>query len=489
MTGPNEILKKYWNYDSFNDLQEEIIQEVLSNHDCIALLPTGGGKSICYQVPALIKQGICLVVSPLIALINDQVNDLNNRGIKAIALTSQLNFSETITAFDNLKFGNYKFLYLSPEKLQNEIIQEKIKELNISLIAIDEAHCISEWGHDFRPSYLKLKILKLLAPNAPILALTATATKTVLNDIKNQLELDFVKIFKKSFKRKSLQYEVQFIEDLNRKLLFLIKQNNQNPAIIYVSSRRNTKEISEFLTKNGIKNSYYHGGLKFEEKAIAYENWMTEKTPIIIATTAFGMGINKKNVRLIIHLSIPFSLENYIQESGRAARDGNLAKAIILTNESQIELAKQSFYLNTPDKKFVKLIYQNLNRFYKISKGELPLGTFKFSIQEFCATYQLPIIKTFNAIQLLVNENIISLNANFKSLSTIKFLVSPQALNNYIIQKPSKGLLIKTLLRSYGGIFDFETKINENTLSEKLNNTKKEIIQNLKELSIKSRYE
>lgn len=481
MKTPIEILQKYWNHSSFRKPQEEIITAALQKQNSIVLLPTGGGKSLCYQIPALLQEGICIVVSPLIALINDQVNQLKEKQIKAIALTSQLNFEETIIAFDNLQFGDFKFLYLSPEKLQNPLIQEKIQQLNVSLIAIDEAHCISEWGHDFRPSYLKLHILEDICPNANIMALTATATPQVLLDIQDKLKLLKPLIFKKSFKRDNLKFEVIITEDIYGQLIQCIQKINGS-CIVYAGTRKQSKEINILLSKNGYKSSYYHGGMSASEKSLAYDSWISNKTPIMVATTAFGMGINKPDVRAVIHIAMPNSLENYLQEAGRAGRDGKISEAIILNNPSIINETIRQFEINTPNSKFVKEIYQKLNNYFNISIGEMPKEIFDFSIQKFCFHYKFPLLKTYNAIKILVRENIIFLDENFSKKTTVKFLIQSQQVFDYLENKPNKNNLINLLLRSYGGIYDYNTTINEFALSKKMNCSVQNIINELKEL-------
>lgn len=481
MNTPLEILKKYWGYGQFIGPQEEIISSVLKGENTIVLLPTSGGKSICYQIPGLILEGVCIVVSPLIALIHDQVNYLKEKNIKAIALTSQLSQDEIIIAFDNLQFGGFNFLYISPEKLQSSFIQEKIKQLNVSLIAIDEAHCISEWGHDFRPSYLKLSLLKELKPEAIFIALTATATQRVLEDIQNNLGLKEAKVIKKSFKRENLFYHVRITEDIYGKLLQILGKINAS-IIIYTNNRKQTKEVCNFLLKNNFKSSFYHGGLSTAEKNEAYNNWMSDKTPIMVATNAFGMGINKLNVRAVIHINIPNSLENYIQEAGRAGRDGKTSYAIILANKTTLYEASAKFEANTATTKTVKLVYNHLNQYYAISFGEMPLQSFNFSIQEFCATYNLSLLLTYNAIKVLERENILLLDENYKKKSTLKFLVNNNQIFDYLSNHPSTNELIKLILRSYGGIFEHYTIINEYKLSKKLNCSKNEVVKQLKEL-------
>ena len=481
METPQEILIKYWQHSQFRDPQEAIINTVLKGEDTVVLLPTSGGKSICYQVPALLLEGVCIVISPLIALIKDQVNSLKEKNIKAIALTSQLSQDEIVVAFDNLQFGGIQFLYLSPEKLQSKFIQDKIKQLNVSLIAIDEAHCISEWGHDFRPSYLELKILKELQPEATTIALTATATQKVLDDIQHNLEIENATIFKKSFQRKNLAFHVITTEDIYGKLLQILNKLNES-VIVYTNNRKQTKEVSDFLKRNNFKSSFYHGGLSTNEKNEAFSNWMSDCTHVMVATNAFGMGIDKANVRAVIHINIPNSLENFIQESGRAGRDSKDSYSLLLSNKSSLFETETKFNSNLASTKFIKRIYFNLNQFHAISLGELPLSSFNFSLQEFCAKYQLNILQTYNAIKVLERENIILLDENYNKKSSLKFLISNQKLFNYLEDNTSKTNLIQLILRSYGGIFEHFTIINELIIAKKLNIKKKDVIENLKEL-------
>jgi len=478
---PLEILKKYWGYSKFRNPQEEIIETVLAKKNTVVLLPTGGGKSLCYQVPALASEGICIVISPLIALIQDQVNSLQSKNIKAIALTSQLNKEETITAFDNLQFGNVKFLYLSPEKLQSAFIQDKIRQLNVSIVAIDEAHCISEWGHDFRPSYLQLNILKEIQPKATFIALTATATEIVLNDIQQNLELEEAIVFKESFQRTNLGYHVITTENIYGKLLQIVRKIDES-IIIYTNSRKQTKEVCTFLLKNNFQSSFYHGGLSNIEKTTSFNNWMRNKTPIMVATNAFGMGIDKPDVRAVIHINTPNSLENFIQEAGRAGRDGKQSYSIILTNKSTVFDTTSKYSLNVASTKFVKTVYNHLCQYFNIALGELPPELFDFSLQEFCFTYKLKLLQTYNAIKTLERENIINLDDNYTKKSTLKFLISNTKVFDYIYNHPSKKDLIQLILRSYGGVFDHYTIINEFTLSKKTNISKKEIITHLNDL-------
>ena len=468
MESPLSILKKYWKYDAFKKPQEEIINAVLQNKNTVALLPTGGGKSVCYQIPTLLKEGVCLVISPLIALMNDQVNSLKEKGIKAIAITSNLHQEDIIQAFDNLQFGNYKFLYLSPEKLQSEFIQQKIKQLNINLIAVDEAHCISEWGHDFRPAYLKIPIVKELGITAPIISLTATATKHVLEGIVNNLEIEDAEIFKQSLVRSKLALKVSKHEDIYFHLKMQLSKLSQS-SIIYASSRKRVKDISNYLNKNNFKSSYYHGGLSVEEKQVSFNNWMEEKTPIMVATNAFGMGIDKDNVQQIIHVDLPNSLENYMQEAGRAGRNGQKASSMVFGNEHSIFNLKNQFKKGFVTVEFAKNIYNHLNQFLYIAYGELPQRPFEFDLTTFCNQYQINILQTYNTLKLLEREQILSFDENFNVQSSLKFKVSPDKVLDYAEQNNTP--FIKVILRTHGGIFDHYIKINESVIANKTNTT------------------
>ena len=478
---PIEILQNYWKHDTFREPQEEIIQAVIHKKDVLALLPTGGGKSLCFQIPTLISKGVCIVISPLIALMQDQVNSLSNKGIKAVAITSKLTESEIVIAFDNMQFGNIKFLYLSPEKLQSEFIQKKIKQLNISLIAVDEAHCISEWGHDFRPSYLKISLLRELHPKVNIIALTATATPKVEHDITKNLKLITPKRFKKTFKRDLLAYQVFKTDDVFYKLKRILKKINK-PSIIYVNSRKQTKDISNYLNQNQFSSTYYNGGLSIVQKEQAFESWMNEKTKIIVATNAFGMGIDKDNVAIVIHLDLPNSIENYIQEAGRAGRNGKKAFSVILYNDNTIFEFKKRIDKSIIEIDYLKKVYLLLNQHLQIALGELSENKYLFDLQEFNSKYNLDLLKTYNAINLLEKEGILIFEQHFLRKSNLQFCTSNKMVLNYANQHKSHNPLIKLLLRSYGGIFENKTNINEYLLSKKLQTSKLNIVTQLKQL-------
>jgi len=478
-----DILQKYWQVDTFRNPQEKIIQEVIAKKDVVVVLPTGSGKSVCFQVPTLLQEnGICLVVSPLIALINDQVSSLHKKGIKAIALVGAMRQDEVLRHFDNLQHGATKFLYLSPERLQNPFIQEKIKQLPISLIAIDEAHCISEWGHDFRPSYLKLNILRNLHPNVPLIALTATATQRVVKDIVTFLEMPSPKVYKEPLKRKNIHLKVIESADKYGNLLALLREVKE-PVIVYAGSRKKCKQTSDFLNRKGQKSTFYHAGLSKTEKEKAYADWTSEKTPVIVATNAFGMGIDKANVRMVVHISLPSSLENYVQEIGRAGRDTKESYAILIEEPADLK-TNQSIYLNSlPDIDFIRKTYNSINQYFKITYGDLPKQLFKFELAAFCNTYNLPIVKTSKALQLLEREEILLLIHSDKNTTRLLVKAREEQLFSYYQTNPIKEKILKTILRSYDGIFEVLKPINIYKLAKKTGLTLSELERQLNQLT------
>ena len=460
------ILKQFWGYDDFRGSQKQIISTVLSGQDVLALMPTGGGKSICYQVSALAKDGICIVVSPLVALIQDQVSQLKKRGIKAIALTGGIPPNDLNDLLDNCVYGNYKFLYLSPERLQQSIVQERIQQMNINLIAIDEAHCISQWGNDFRPAYLECSILKELVPGPPMIALTATATPRVVADIVENLELENVEIFKDSFSRSNINFKVKRSED---KLYQLKKymEKISGSSIVYVRSRKMSISLANFLIKNGISASFFHGGIPKSDKEEKLNLWLSGKVRVMVATNAFGMGVDKPDVRLVIHYQIPDSLESYFQEAGRAGRDGEPSTAIIITSNEDEDKAKQQFLSTLPDVAFVKQVYSKLNNYFQISYGELVSDSLSFKFNEFCKRYEFNPNMTFNAIRILDQNSVLSLAENFKEKTTLQFVASKNEIFNYLDKNRKTAPIIQTILRTYGGITEYETKIDLYMLSRK----------------------
>jgi ATP-dependent DNA helicase RecQ len=469
-----QILQKYWKHNKFRSLQNEIINSVLDGEDTFALMPTGGGKSICFQVPAMMQEGICLVISPLVALMKDQVTNLQKRNIKAIALTGGIKSDEMIDLLDNCQFGNYKFLYLSPERLQSDWILERIKSLTINLITIDEAHCVSQWGHDFRPAYLKISGLKMHFPKTPFLALTATATPKVKESIIEDLGLHNPKIFEKSFARENIAYMVFEVEDKLFKIEQILKKNPQ-PSIIYVRNRKSCLDISSQLKSLGFKATYYHGGLTAKEKDKNMQSWMNEETQVIVATNAFGMGIDKANVKTVIHIQLPENLENYYQEAGRAGRNGEKAYAILLTSSSDILQTENQFINVLPDKKFLNLMYIKLCNYFQIAYGEGIDEQFTFNLNHFCLKYEFPTLKTYNAMQFLDRQGIINLSQEFSEKITLQFLIPSKEVIRYMSLNPNDEEIILAILRTYPGIYEMQTSFNLELIAKKSNHSTNEI--------------
>jgi len=482
MKHPIELLEHYWKFSAFKPLQEEIIEAVLANEDCIALLPTGGGKSICFQIPALIKDGICIVVSPLIALMQDQVNTLKEKGIKAMALTSGATYADIDRMLDNCIFGNYKFLYLSPERLQQDLVQERIKQMNVNLIAVDEAHCISQWGHDFRPAYRTIKVLRTLHPNVNVIGLTASATRKVVEDIYTQLDCIAPKVFKTSFQRPNLAYLTLDCDDKYFKTVQILKKYSGS-SIIYVRNRKATLEISSYLNNLGVTSGYYHGGLSTKEKESQFARWSTDQNQVMVATNAFGMGIDKANVQTVIHHNLPESLESYYQEAGRAGRNNENAYAVILRNASDEMNSKNQFIKSLPDSSFLKIVYKRLCNYFQISYGEGVNTTHNFNFKLFCSTYNLPSILTYNGLKILDRTSIISMEERFKNTAFFKIIIGNTALFNYLEKHPKQALIIKVILRSYEGVFDHTTEIFTEPIAKKTKLSEEEVLLHLNALN------
>lgn len=481
MQQPIDFLERYWNHTSFRPLQEDIINAVLQNEDTFALLPTGGGKSICFQIPALMRDGICIVVSPLIALMKDQVNNLNNKGIKALAITGGISFSDLDTLLDNCIYGNYKFLYLSPERLQQDLVKDRIQQMNVNLIAVDEAHCISQWGNDFRPAYRNIRILRELHPTVNVIALTATAKPEVVEDIVSELDFISPKIFKASFERPNIAYMVLDTDDKPYKIEQILKKH-KGSSIIYARTRRMTLDIHAYLESKGFSSLYFHGGISNKEKQDHLQQWIHNQKEIMVATTAFGMGIDKADVKTIIHANLPESLESYYQEAGRAGRNGEMAYAVILKNKTDEQTLRNQFLNVLPSIEFLKQVYKRLCNYFQIPYGEGEQTVHEFNFNDFCKTYGFNAAITFNALQILDRNSIVSLSQQFNYQAKLQFLISNQNLFRYLETYKQYDILVKSIMRTYGGIFENLLKLDLNLVSEKASMDEETVIKSLRQL-------
>ena len=476
-----EILKTYWNHDAFRPMQEDIIQSVLLGYDTLALLPTGGGKSVCFQVPAMAKEGICIVVSPLIALMKDQVENLKQKGIEAIAITAGMSKREIDMALDACVYNNVKFLYLSPERLLSELVQERIKYMQVCLFAVDEAHCISQWGYDFRPAYLHIADLREIHPQVPVLALTATATGEVRQDIQDKLQFKDARVFQKSFERKNLSYVVQNEENKFKKLLDVVK-GVKGSGIVYVRSRRECAEIAKFYLDNGIRADFYHAGLTPDERSKKQESWKGNATRIMVATNAFGMGIDKPDVRFVIHKDPPESLEAYYQEAGRGGRDEKKAYAVLLYNSSDHTRQEKIFELSFPSVDEIKAVYHHLGSLYSVAYGAGEGLSFDLDVGAFCAKYKLDIVKTLNALKFLEQSEYLAFSESVFLPSRFRFEIRHDELYNFQIQNAGWDAFVKTLLRSYGGAFENYVRLKEFDVARRANLSVQQVIEGLKQL-------
>ena len=481
MEALEDTLLKFWGHSSFRPLQKEIIQSVLNGNDTLALLPTGGGKSLCFQIPAIVKEGLCLVVSPLIALMNDQVDHLKKKGIKAMAITSAMSKAEIEIAFTNCIYGNYKFLYISPERLQNELFQKKLHALKVVLIAVDEAHCISQWGYDFRPSYLHIAKLREWLPETPLIALTASATKEVVEDIQAKLLFKNAKVFRSSFERKNLHYIVQFEENKFERLLKICR-NIKGTGIVYTRNRKKTQEIASYLQANGITANYYHAGLLAEQRLEKQYQWIGNKVRVMVATNAFGMGIDKADVRFVVHVDIPDSIEAYFQEAGRAGRDGKTAYAISLVQALDTIQLSENINTSFPTQDEMKVVYQSIVNYYQVAVGAGQGLSVDFNMDEICDKYNLKHQQVFNSIRFLEKEGYLSFSDISFEPSKLFIKVNKEELYNFQVKHVKYDLLIKTILRSYGGVMEQYAPLNEFSLAKRCGITKQELEKQLNRL-------
>lgn len=462
---PLETLKKYWGYESFRPLQEDIIQSVLDGKDTLALMPTGGGKSICFQVPALAQEGICIVISPLIALMKDQVDQLVKRNIPAVAIYSGMHYRDIDRIFDNCAYGNTKFLYLSPERLTTDLAIERIKKMNVNLLAVDEAHCISQWGYDFRPPYLRIAEIREWLPDVPILALTATATPAVVTDIQDKLEFKKKNILQKSFERQNVAYVVLKEENKHKKLLDIVR-NVRGTGIVYAANRRATKQVAAFLQKNNISADFYHAGLSSEVRSIKQDKWIKGQIRVMACTNAFGMGIDKPDVRSVVHMDLPNNLEAYFQEAGRGGRDGKKSFAVLLYHAADKARLEYDFQRSFPEVKEIRRVYRALGSYFQLAVGAGKGRSFNFDLLAFSKRFKFQAARVFSALKILEQAGILMMSEAIFIPSSLRFLVNKEKLYDYQLRNPRLDIIIKTILRSSHGAFNHYVNIREHQLAQ-----------------------
>lgn len=482
MEKSREILQKIWGYSNFRPLQEEIVDSVIYGHDTLAILPTGGGKSICFQVPGIALEGVTLVISPLIALMQDQVNQLEKRGIRASLISSGLSYREIDVALDNARFGNTRFLYTSPERLKSELFLERFKRMNIGLIVVDEAHCISEWGHDFRPSYREIALIRDYHPNAPMIAVTASATPNVKEDIVNQLELKQPKIFEGSLERKNILYSLKQADNKLGRILDYCLKFPEATGIVYCQTRRSVKEVVTQMRAHKIPAGIYHGGMSSEDRKYMLDEWMQDQLKVMVATNAFGMGIDKPDVRYVLHYELPNNLEAYYQEAGRAGRDGEPAEAIGLWNEHDLEIMQERLTSQYPEKDRVKTIYNAICNYLQVAIGSGKDESYPFNLQAFCNTFEISASEAFYALKILqLNETVGFTESSFFP-TRLRILIGNKALYNFQVSHSSLMPLITLLTRSYPGIFDRFITLHEGKIAKRLNVSEGQLRKNLEAL-------
>ena len=477
-----QLLKQYWGYDSFRGIQEEIINSISENKDTLGLMPTGGGKSITFQVPALAKDGLCLVITPLIALMKDQVQNLRKRGIKALSIYSGMSRQDIITTLENCIFGNYKFLYISPERLDTEIFRTKLRKMKVSMIRVDESHCISQWGYDFRPAYLKIAEIRELLPDVPILALTATATPEVVKDIQARLHFRRENVFRMSFERSNLAYIVRKTDNKTGELLHILR-SMPGSAIVYVRNRRRTKEITELLNNEDITADFYHAGLDDATKDIRQHRWQSGGSRVMVATNAFGMGIDKPDVRIVIHMDLPDSIEAYFQEAGRAGRDGQKAYAVILYAKADKTTLHKRIPDTFPEKEYIKDVYEHLQYYYQMAMGDGLDCVREFNIEDFCRKFKYFPVPVDSALKILTQAGYLEYTGEQDNTSRLLFTIRRDELYRLREMGDDMDKLIQTVLRSYTGVFTDYTYINEDSLAIRTGLTRRQIYEQLVHLA------
>ncbi|MEA4916676.1 ATP-dependent DNA helicase RecQ [Proteiniphilum sp.] len=477
----HNILRENWGYSSFRPLQEEIIQSIWEGRDTLGLMPTGGGKSLTFQVPVMAMKGICLVVTPLIALMKDQVDNLRERGIKAAAVYSGMSRDDIITTLENCIFGDYKFLYVSPERLSSDIFITKLRAMDVCLLVVDESHCISQWGYDFRPSYLKIAEIRTLLEGIPLLALTATATKEVVDDIQEKLLFREKNVFSVSFERENLSYIVRTAENKIGELLHIL-QSVPGSAIVYVRSRQKTVEVAQSLRKAGVSADFFHAGLSYKDKVFRQNAWKMDDCRVMVATNAFGMGIDKPDVRVVVHLDLPNSLEEYFQEAGRVGRDGERSYAIILYTKADSSKLKKRIADSFPSRDFVLRVYEALGNYYQVAVGSGYNDVYDFSLQEFCQPYKLPFLQTHHALKILELAGYIEYTEEIDMRSRIRFLVYRDEIYSLHLEQ-EMDVLLHAILRNYTGVFSDDVYIDESLLGIKTGKSRQQVCEMLVALS------
>jgi len=478
MKSPAAVLKEFWGFDEFRALQPEIIQSILDGKDTLALLPTGGGKSICFQVPALCMEGICIVISPLIALMKDQVYHLKRRGVNAAAIYSGMSYREIDILLDNCIYGDIKLLYVSPERLQSELARERIKKMNVSFIAVDEAHCISQWGYDFRPPYLQIPEIRALIGDIPILALTATATAAVVLDIQEKLQFSEARVFQKSFSRPNLAYVVRHVEGKEQKLLEILKKISGS-GVVYVRNRKRCREMAALLNQRGIAADFYHAGLDMAERSKKQDNWMAGKSRIMVSTNAFGMGIDKPDVRIVVHMELPDSLEAYFQEAGRAGRDGKKSFAVLLYNASDRQNLEQQFEKSFPSITQIKQVYHALGSYLQLATGSGPGESYDFDMGRFCEIYKFALFQTLSCLKFLEQSGWIVLSEAIWTPSSVMVTANREQLYDYMLKHPVLDRILKAMLRAYQGVLHQFVAIKEEQIAKALQLETTEVVNGL----------